>query len=75
MLGEVRLQLPHHLVLGHVGDEPQVELRLGAARKNRLAARSGVAADEPLDVDRRLADQSLDALLVILVIDPAADVA
>ena len=56
----------------HVGHEAQVELRHGAVRQDRLAAGPGVAADQPLDVHRRLRDEPLERLDPAAVVDPAA---
>ena len=44
-LREMRLQLRDGLVLGHVGNQAEVELGFGAAGQDGLAARSRVAAD------------------------------
>src|SRR5207302_11067550 len=50
VLGKMGFQRGERLVGFHVRHEAKIELGDGAVRKNRLPARSGVAADQALDI-------------------------
>src|SRR2546428_3279940 len=57
----------------HIRHETQIELGNGAMRKTRLAARAGVAANQPFDVHRGPRLQQFERLFVIHVMYPVLD--
>ena len=70
-LGEVRLEGGHGAVVGHVGHQAEVELGDGAVRQHGLAARTGVAGDQPLDVHRGREQEALERGAPGEVVGPA----
>src|SRR2546427_7856471 len=73
MLGKMGFQRGERLVGFHVRHEAKIELGDGAVGKNRLAARTGVAANEAFDVDSGTRLQQFKRLLVIHVVNPVLD--
>src|SRR5437764_1485620 len=70
---QVCLQGGECLGRGHIGDEAQVEFGYRPVRKNRLATRPGVSADEALDVDGGARHQELERLAPAHVVHPVVD--
>src|SRR5690606_17957351 len=67
---EMCLELRLGLFPRHVWHQPEIELGLRPSWKHGLAPWPGVAADEPLDVDRGLRGKPIGAGQEILVPDP-----
>src|SRR5439155_4241605 len=70
-LREMRFEERERPFVGHVRHEPQVELRDGTVRLDRLATRAGVAGDEALDVHGRPEEKFLERLAPRHAVRPA----
>ena len=57
----------------HVRDQPEVELGDAACWEDGLAARAGIAGDQPLDIDGRLRGEPLERFAPGQIVDPVAD--
>ncbi len=73
LVGEVLLELLERFGRLHVRHQPQVELGDRLVREDGLSARAGVAADQPLDVDRGLRHEPFERLDEPDVVDPVRD--
>src|SRR5438270_5898717 len=62
VLRKMSFQRGESFVGFHIRHETQIELGNGAMRKNRLAARAGVAAKQPFDVHRGPRQQVFERL-------------
>ena len=69
----MRLERGQRLSSRHVRHEPQVELGDRAMRKDGLSARTGIAPDQPLDVDGRPRRQPGERIAPGNVVRPVTD--
>ena len=70
---EVSLQGGESFVSFHVRHQAQIQFGDGAVRKNRFAARAGVAADQAFDIHRGPRLQQFERLLITDVVHPVID--
>ncbi len=73
MLVEMRAEFLLGLGARLVGDETEVELRDGAAGQHGLAAGTGIARDEPFDIDRRFLREADQRIVIGEIVDPVGD--